>query len=291
MIRSIENLKYVKIESYANFPLIKVSEIEAYMDLIDRFKPDVIYVSTQQDRNDWYRTFTDEIAPTTEFLFSHNGIMYSFPARYYKTIRDLIEGDSKGFPNGKIYYEALEAKFINYIDYKENKECRNLGYKTKLDFVDAKNLGFVGCFKKWKKSNYHHSERVSSVCKSFQSDADIFYRAKEWGYKDFNEFQEAIPKGFTEAEKYRDAKSKGFCNFEEYNEAKNLKIDDKSMYDMYKMLDYIKSKYRIVTFDETYVVSILLSIKLDNGLTLEEIWEKLKVGRERYKLLHRQLSV
>ncbi|WP_287584435.1 hypothetical protein [Candidatus Borrarchaeum sp.] len=245
---NFDNIEYIEIGDYFNVPIVKISELETYLALINKFKPSLVYINKHEyairkedgtiyrieDRSGYTTTyFLRKVF--TEFLFFHEKIMYLLIGWGFNTIPDMINGRSKGFKYGEAYYNAINSGFS---DFKEYEESTNLGYKTKSDYEESKKIGFRGCYKALEAFNYVEyeirydlwneieEEFIGSyefkILKSgFKSESDIYYYAIELGYNDFKEFKNGITKGFKNAKEYRNAISKGFNHAIQYKIALN----------------------------------------------------------------------
>ena len=222
-------------------------------------------------------------------FISLKGTLYSFDLVGFKTIDDYKQGMEKGFEKGNEWYEAKKLKSKDatlYHFYKANN------FKQVKDCEDAYKNGFEYAVKKMQ--YFHLSTNASS-------DSDVYYEAKEKGYKNFDEWKEyltwtsqgykskadydsATEKGFTRRYEYYDAVSKGFNNYAEYRFAQGMGLGAKNELDTYKNIVFSVEKIiaRFVLEEKninrhTAFVYFLLEKVSEKELSLSKLSEKLNL--------------
>ena len=281
----LNQIKCIEVEEIENLPKIKLKSINEFLELIKTLKKPIIY------------RYEDV------FFIVDSGAMYYIPAEGFKTLEDLINAKNLGL-NAEEYYE-----YIEFSDMEEYKKYKSSGFSSVEDYNKAKELGFIGGLERLvkkgiaikKDDKYVISYSTPSTMKemSFENDASLYYFAMENGFKDFdelvnvlklgfidvNEYKDALKRGFKNAYEYNDALSRGFKDAEEYNLAKEMGIKTKEEFDEYKKLKQICEYFGLGTFEEAYLIDILMNMDIGSQITLNDLYKKLKekVGLLRIK--------
>ena len=280
--------EYVKVDEMSPMPMIKLKNVEEFSKFAKKCGTGFICIYGGSD------------ADLGKFFITVNGVVYWIPNQGYKTLYDLFLGTKMGFESGENYYQYNELGFSSLKEYFEFKES---GFDDKFDYLKAKKLGFIGALKKLEEEGLAHDDLLDGckyiVCYTKEgykdeykiySDADLYYYAIEEGFKDFEEFSNALllefgnaeayryalSNGFQTAEKYYSGLEGGFKNIEEYNKAKELGIYSKSSYELYLKLKDIMKDYDLTTFEEALLYDIIFNIPIGDKITINEIWDKLK---------------
>jgi hypothetical protein len=273
-------IKCIEVENIKNFPKIELKSIEEFLDVVNVLgKPFVCK----------YKDDFEDI-----FFIVDGGAMYYIPSEGFKTIDDLYDAKTLGM-NAEEYYE-----YINFNDIEEYKKHKSSGFLSIEDYKKAKECGFIGGLEKLVKEgiatkkdgkymiNYYSPSTIGEV--SLSNDAELYYFAMEKGFKDFNEllnvlklgfidiseYRDAIKRGFSDPHEYNDALSKGFKDAEEYYLAKDIGIKSKEEFEEYKKLKEICKAFNLETFEEGYLINILINMELGSEITLNDLYRKLK---------------
>ncbi len=283
-----ESYEHIKVDEISSMPMIKLKDIKEFLRFSRRCGTGFVCV------------YEGEENKSGKFFITVNGVIYWIPNQGYKSLYDLFVGTEKGFKFGEDYYNYVELGFSSPKEYFEFKES---GFNDKFDYLNAKKLGFIGGLKKLEEEGLAYDDLLSEckyiVCYTKEgykdeyricSDAELYYYAIEEGFKDFEEFSNALLLEFGNAEAYRDALNNGFQtadkyyegleggfkNIEEYKKAKELGIYSKQSYDLYLKLKEIMKEYGLSTFEEALLYDILFNIPIGDKITVDELWDKLK---------------
>ncbi|MCQ6254322.1 NYN domain-containing protein [Methanocaldococcus sp.] len=287
-------IKYIEVDEIENLPKVKIKSVEEFLESHRVLGKNVIY------------RYEDNIEQI--FFFVDNGVIFYIPANGFKSLSDMIEAKSLGL-SAEEYYEYLQ--FENLEEYKKYKSS---GFKNIEDYKKAKELGFIDGLKKLeeegiakkvddKYSIYYLYNGILEERK-FSNDAELYYFALERGFKnfdelvealkagfgDYNEYQDALKRGFKDAYEYNDALFRGFKNAEEYRIAKTLEISSEKEFKEYKELKKICENFELETFEEGYLLKILMDMKLDETISLKDLYNKLKEKEKLMKIKKDMLS-
>ncbi|MEO2117679.1 MAG: hypothetical protein ABGW92_04650 [Methanocaldococcus sp.] len=274
-------IKYVDVDTVEDLPRIKVKSIEEFLESIRVLGKQVIC------------RYADNIEQI--FFFVDNGVIFYIPSEGFKTISDMVEAKSLGL-KAEEYYEYLELGDIN-----EYKRYKSSGFKSIEEYKKAKELGFIGGLEKLVKEGIARKIDDNKYCieylyygileeQVFSNDAELYNFAIEQGFNSFdelvealkagfgdaNEYRDALKRGFKDAYEYNDALSKGFMNAEEYRIAKAIGVNSKKELEEYMELKRICENFGLETFEEGYLIKILMSMDLDEEITLRDLYNKLK---------------
>ncbi|WP_296686968.1 hypothetical protein [Treponema sp. UBA3813] len=177
------DLKYIEIESIKNAPTVQVKSIEDFETIIAKNKVSTAYLHK----------------PTDTLLVIAENTYFSFILNGYFTLKDYKTGNSLLYSNGTDYNEAKELTLNDnsaiFYFYKRND------FKSVSDCRDAYKNGF--CFDS----------------KTETTESDIYYKAKEAGYKNISEYNEYLDfsaKGFKSKKDMQTAEKQGFPVPEEF---------------------------------------------------------------------------
>ncbi|MBO6219312.1 MAG: hypothetical protein J6N81_07050 [Treponema sp.] len=177
------DLKYIEIESIKNAPTVQVESIEDFEAIITKNKVSTAYLHK----------------PTDTLLVIAENTYFSFILNGYFTLKDYKTGNSLLYNNGTDYNEAKELTLNDnsaiFYFYKRND------FKSVSDCRDAYKNGF--CFDS----------------KTKTTESDIYYKAKEAGYKNISEYNEYLDfkaKEFKSKKDMQTAKNQGFPVPEEF---------------------------------------------------------------------------
>ncbi|ADC68870.1 conserved hypothetical protein [Methanocaldococcus sp. FS406-22] len=273
-------IKYVDVEEIEDLPRVKVKSVEEFLEAIRVLGKQVIC------------RYVDNIEQI--FFFVDNGVIFYIPSDGFKTLFDLINAKSLGL-SAEEYYEYLELG-----DIEEYKKYKSSGFKSIEEYKKAKELGFIGGLEKLVKEGI--ARKVDDkYCieylfygileeETFSNDAELYYFAIEKGFSDFdelfnalkagfgdaNEYKDALERGFKDAYEYNDALSKGFKDAEEYRIAKAIGVGSKKELEEYMQLKRICENFGLETFEEGYLLKVLMDMELDGEITLKDLYNKLK---------------
>jgi hypothetical protein len=280
--------EHIKVDEMSSMPMIKLKNVREFLKFAGKCGTGFVCV------------YDGEENESGKFFITVNGVIYWIPNQGYNSLYDLFVGSETGFSLGEDYYKYRELKFSSPKEYFEFKKS---GFSSKSDYMTAKKLGFIGSLKRLEEEGLAYDDLLSDckyvVCYTkegykdeykFCSDADVYYYAIEEGFKNFDEFcnalllefgnaeayRDALQNGFQTADKYYDGLEGGFKNIEEYNRAKELGIYSKQSYKLYLKLKNIMSEYRLETFEEAFLYDIIFDIPIGSKITIDELWERLK---------------
>jgi len=293
------NRVYHKINGYDNLPTIYIADIDVFEELLDKYVPDFIFVSTKkqtietEEKDLIGRTKSTE-KEVSVFSFHNEGIVYAVNGMNYDTIADYREGQDKGYVYGDEYYEAKEGGFA---DYEEYSLCKEAGFTDRDEYLKAQELGFVGGGEKLQQAfnTAKLNEKEYTKVKGLKNDAAVFAMAADAGFENYDEFENALAKGFVSANAsdYREALEKGFDdsetymaaqegNFasqEEYESAKDLGITDKHEWEQYNRLLEMQNQYNFRTVEQTHLFDILADLPEGKKMSIARTWDALKEGQ------------
>ncbi|XRO77702.1 hypothetical protein ACO3VM_04010 [Methanocaldococcus sp. 10A] len=273
-------IKYIDVDELEDLPKVKVKSVEEFLEAHRVLGKNVIYR---------YEDNLEQI-----FFFVDNGVIFYIPTNGFKSLSDLIDAKSLGLSANE-YYEYLQ--FENIDEYKKYKTS---GFKNIEDHKKARNLGFIDGLKKLEEeriakkldSKYiiHYLYYGILEEQEFLNDAELYYFAVERGFKNFdelvkalkagfgdiNEYQDALKRGFKDAYEYNDALCKGFNDAEEYKIAKAVGVSSEKEFREYKELKRICENFELETFEEGYLLKILMDMTLDGTINLKDLYNKLK---------------
>ncbi|AAB99095.1 TPA: hypothetical protein HA335_02730 [Methanocaldococcus jannaschii] len=273
-------IKYIDVDEIEELPKVKVKNVEEFLEAHRVLGKHVICR---------YKDNLEDI-----FFFVDNGVIFYIPSDGFKTLEDLIEAKSLGL-SAEEYYEYLEFGDIN-----EYKKYKSSGFKSIEEYKKAKDLGFIGGLEELVKEGI--AQRLDDKYiieylyygilenREFSNDAELYYFAIEKGFSDFdelknalkagfgdaNEYKDALNRGFKDAYEYNDALSKGFRDADEYKIAKAIGVNSKKELEEYMELKRICENFGLETFEEGYLLKVLMDLKIDEEITLKELYNKLK---------------
>lgn len=297
--------KYIEVDSFKNLPIIKLSSLKDFMNLLDEFKPKHLFTKIEkanneeqsQDKTDFLsrtRGLINSVAggsTNSEFYFVADKTVYSVDGKGYKNLEDYEKGVAANFETGEDYYASVDG---GYSDFEEYKQSLSDGFKTKEEFEKAKNTGFIGGVAKLNaaKMSGELKDAYYSKIKSIKKDGDLYRYAKDAGYESFVEFKDAVYAGYVgkDASEFRSAKESGFGTAEAYQaaqkgsfdnpekfvEAQALGIDSKVVFDRYKTLDAIKTENSYGFLDQANVFDLLKNLESGKLISFGKISERLK---------------
>ncbi|AIJ04894.1 hypothetical protein JH146_0043 [Methanocaldococcus bathoardescens] len=279
-------IKYVDVEEIENLPKVKVKSVEEFLEAHRVLGKHVIYR---------YKDNFEQI-----FFFVDNGVIFYIPTNGFKSLSDLIDAKSLGL-SAEEYYEYLE--FENIDEYKKYKSS---GFRNIEEYKKAKELGFIGGLQELVKEGiarkiddkYCIEYLFYGILEEqlFLNDAELYNFALEKGFSNFDElvdalrlgfgdikeYQDALKRGFKDAYEYNDALSRGFNDAEEYRIAKAIGVSSEKEFKEYRELKRICENFELETFEEGYLLKILMALKLDETINLKDLYNKLK---EKEKLM------
>ncbi|CAB3288580.1 conserved protein of unknown function [Methanocaldococcus lauensis] len=273
-------IKYVDVDEIENLPKVKVKSVEEFLESHRVLGKNVIY------------KYEDNIEQI--FFFVDNGVIFYIPTNGFKSLPDMIEAKSLGL-SAEEYYEYLQ--FGNIDEYKKYKSS---GFRNIEDYKKAKELGFIDGLEKLVNENIAKKVDDKYIIEYlyygileeqiFSNDAELYYFALDRGFKsfdelvealkagfgDYREYQDALKRGFKDAYEYNDALSRGFKDAEEYKIAKTLGVSSEKELKEYKELKRICENFELETFEEGYLLKILMDMRLDETISLKDLYNKLK---------------
>jgi len=291
---------YHDIEGFENFPTVRLSELSVFENMVDKYQPDCIFVSVTTEtvkggEKDLIGRNKIIEKTNTTLSFQNNGMIYSVDSSNFRTLEDQKDGALKGFEDGTDYYAAKEG---NFIDSEEYAHCQAAGFDDRVEYLKAQRIGFVGSIEKiqaavevGKLSDAEHKK-----IKTLQTDAQVYNFAKNFGYDDYDEFENALSSGFVKAEAtdYREAVEKGFDSSKtfykvkkgsfndltEFQQAQTVGIGDKQDWSRYLELNNIKETYGFRSIEQAHLFELLSNLEEDKKVSITRIWEMLKSGQK-----------
>jgi len=273
---NLEDIEYISGRIlFENCPCVTTSDTNAFVKLIDIYKPKVIFISGRCfyfDRSGELRdSQTGEAKNYSEFRFVHQNTCYAAAGWNYRNPSDFMQGDANGFETGDEYYDAKAKGFSSNKDY---QDFLTKGYRSKEDFDKSVELGFTDCLDKYNQLAGSDTVKIKSA--HFSRESDVFYYALKKGYADFQGIVDVAKSGFLTIGDYREGHSNGFCCGSEYEEAKSLGIFDKSEYDFYSELKQIKDENGFETIQEAHLYKIILTTDDREYVEIRNLWEMLQ---------------
>jgi len=307
-----DKLKYIKVDSFKNLPIIKLATVQDFMNLLEEFKPKHLFSKVEkQSENEQAQEKTDFLSRTkglinsvagsstnSEFYFVAENTVYAVDGKGYNNLEDCEKGAAANFENGEDYYASVDGGYNNFEEYQQSLSD---GFKTKEEFEKAKNTGFIGGVAKLNaaKMSGELKDAYYSKIKSIKKDGDLYRYAKDSGYESFIEFKDAIYAGYVgkDATEFRSAKKSGFGTAEAYQaaqkgsfedpakfvEAQALGIDSKVVFDRYKTLDTIKIENSYGFLDQANVYDLLKNLDSGKLISFGKISERLKESQTTVK--------
>ncbi len=287
---------YNQIDGYENFPTIHLSDIAVFEELVNKYQPESIYIATQKqtaegEEKDFIgRAKTVEQA-VTRFAFHNDGVLYTVDALNYSSLEEYKEGLAKGFASGDDYHAASEGSFL---DKEEYDSCKKAGFSDRVEYLKAQRIGFAGSVDKLQQAfvNGKLSDDHYKSAKDFQTDAQVYNFAQNFGYESYDEFENALSSGFvkSEAGDYRDAMDKGFDSYDayasaqqgsfddinEFNSAQDIGITDRREFDKYSELSNVKEQYGFRSMEQAHLFLLLAELGEGKKLSITRIWDMLK---------------
>ena len=291
---------YHDIEGLANFPTIELSKLSVFENMVDKYQPECIFVSATTEtikageKDLIGRNKVVEKTKTT-LSFQHKGMVYSVDSANFRTLEDQADGALKGFEDGTDYYAAKEG---NFIDSEEYQHCQAAGFDDRVEYLKAQRIGFVGGVEKLQAAveNGKLSDAEFKKIKTLQTDAQVYNFAKNFGYDDYDEFENALASGFVKAEAtdYREAIEKGFDSSKtfyqakkgsfndltEFQQAQTVGIGDKEDFSRYLELNNIKETYGFRSIEQAHLFEMLSNLEEGKKVSITRIWEMLKSNQK-----------
>ena len=222
-------------------------------------------------------------------------MVYSVDSANFRTLEDQADGALKGFEDGTDYYAAKEG---NFIDSEEYQHCQAAGFDDRVEYLKAQRIGFVGGVEKLQAAveNGKLSDAEFKKIKTLQTDAQVYNFAKNFGYDDYDEFENALASGFVKAEAtdYREAIEKGFDSSKtfyqakkgsfndltEFQQAQTVGIGDKEDFSRYLELNNIKETYGFRSIEQAHLFEMLSNLEEGKKVSITRIWEMLKSNQK-----------
>jgi len=307
-----DQLKYIKVDSFKNLPIIKLATVQDFMNLLEEFEPKHLFNKVEKaNANEQAQDKTDFLSRTkglinsvaggstnSEFYFVAENTVYAVDGKGFSTLEDYEKGIVANFENGEDYYASVDG---GYSDFEEFKQSQSDGFNSKEEFEKAKNTGFIGGVAKLNaaKMSGELKDAYYSKIKSIKKDGDLYRYAKESSYESFIEFKDAIyagyvgknatefrtakESGFGTAEAYQAAQKGSFDNPEKFVQAQALGIDSKVVFDRYKTLDVIKTENGYGFLDQANVFDLLKNLESGKLISFGKISERLKESQSTVK--------
>ena len=93
---------YVQLDSYENFSILMLGEMDDFLELIEKYETEVIFV----------RTYTTVMGgESTEFAFPYDGTLIVVKGNGYRRLFDYQDAASKDILNAVEYYERKSRGF------------------------------------------------------------------------------------------------------------------------------------------------------------------------------------
>lgn len=307
-----DQLKYIKVDSFKNLPIIKLASVQDFVSLLDEFKPKHLFSKIEKaNANEQAQEKTDFLSRTrglinsvaggstnSQFYFVADNTVYAVDGKGYNSLEDYEKGTAANFENGEDYYASVDGGYSNFEEYKQSQSD---GFKTKEEFEKAKNTGFIGGVAKLNaaKMSGELKDAYYSKIKSIKKDGDLYRYGKDSGYESFVEFKDAVYAGYVgkDASEFRSAKESGFGTAEAYQaaqkgsfenpekfvEAQTLGIDSKVVFDRYKTLETIKAENGYGFLDQANAFDLLKNLDSGKLISFGKISERLKDSQNTIK--------
>jgi hypothetical protein len=122
-------IKYIPVDTFNSNNRINIVDVEDYVQLLNSSKITTVF------------TFNNM------FIFEYNSILYTLPAKGYKTLNDYAIGKSRTFTDGSSYYLALEFSLKTQEEVDTHradlKRSQELGFLSLNDYRDAVRTEFI----------------------------------------------------------------------------------------------------------------------------------------------------
>lgn len=300
--------KYIEVDSFKNLPIIKIANLEAFLQLVDEYKPGHIFTKTDQEeaasdngkpaeKGDFLsrtRGLINSVSGAgskTEFYFVSDNTVYNAEGAGFKSIEDYHAGMKKNFSTGDSYYASISGGFENQEEY---ESCKNEGFSSKEEYEKANSTGFIGGVAKMNAAKLagELKDNYFNKVKNIKKDGDLYRFARKSGYDSYVEFKDAITAGYVggNADEFRAAKKSGFSdaesykaavegNFEdpgEFTSAKEMGITSKTSFDRFKELETIKADNGYGFFDQANIFDLLKNLDSGKLISFGKLAERLK---------------
>jgi hypothetical protein len=276
---------------------------QSYVDVSNHCSPTMIQLRSPLDLpkcgvpekgTPIFRQLSADGSQVSKFFVVVPGVIYWAEADLYHSLEDFSLGRERGFPNGKIYAEAISKGFENYTEY---QGCTDQGYPSREAFIAAENAGFAGKYadflsqtalKFQTKRNEHirfsneYAMYSSALANSFSTYME-FSNALENGFKSKAEQDEALQGQFADYMEYARAKAAGFFLASEYRDALSLAIAKKTEFDSYTPLREKMAEFGLGGIQDVIVLDRLLSIEPDKPVAFSKLWNEISVALDRYQ--------
>lgn len=288
---------YYKIEGHENLPIIQLSTIELFEELVDRYQPDFLFVSEKTEKvttneKDLMGRNKSADQKISYFAFYQDGLVYSVNAQNFDSLEAYKAGMAKGFSSGADYEKALNAKFIDHEEYQASKDA---GFGAeRVDYLRALQEGFVGSGDKIKTAYAEKriGEEQYKRVKELKTDAQVYYFAKEADFESYEEYEQALESGFVKgtAQEFREAKEKGFedsaayyqakqggfADLDAYNKAQELGIQQEGELATYQNLEGLRTENGFRTIEHAHLYQLLADLEMEESISVEKIWDMLR---------------
>ncbi|MGB1205603.1 MAG: hypothetical protein ACPG5B_08165 [Chitinophagales bacterium] len=291
---------YHNIEGLVNFPTIRLSELSVFENMVDKYQPECIFVATttrttKAGEKDLIGRKKIVEKTNTSLSFQHNGMVYSVDSANFRTLEDQKDGALKGFEDGTDYYAAKEG---NFIDSEEYQHCQTAGFEDRVEYLKAQRIGFVGSIEKLETAvaNGKLNDAEYKKIKTLQTDSQVYNFAKNFGYDNYDEFENALASGFVKAEAtdYREALEKGFdssktfykakkgsfTDLTEFQQAQTVGIGDKQDWSRYVELNNIKETCGFRSIEQAHLFELLNNLEENKKVSITRMWEMLKSNQK-----------
>lgn len=253
------NLEYLEIDSYSNGPVVKVTNFDAFLKLLNEFETKRILL---------YKKTLEDGATITQFIAYHDGLMYAKEAYGYKTLQDYLDGGKKSYAgsSGKYAIEESAVKSTKEQPRRSSSDgdiyyyINGCGFKDFAEFDDAFEKGFV--------ADWRDEERGQPDSRP----TPVVYRdAMNRKLADFSSYSRY--KSFVKR-----TKEAGFDSEEDYKLAMKVGLPRADLYRDYLALQMTRSEFHLKTSQEAHLLLIVANVKPSTSETLENLILSLEKG-------------
>jgi len=227
---------------------------------------------------------TDENKEPADFAILQNVAVLKHPTEGYKTLEDFNQAEQNLFPDAVLYYEAIEAGYKKYSDYKLVKET---GIANKDLYDKIKQKGFVYGYDEFIKlpETYPNLPAITTV---INNPYQLYEYAVKNGFDNYKDFEGAYIKGFTDKPTYNVATEfgypdyaeykisleLGFRNFEELTNARKHKVRDRN--DFVRLLEILNTGEPTNSNDEKLLMVLLSKLEQGKKISLNKLYDLFK---------------
>ncbi|WP_423792764.1 hypothetical protein ACPB8Q_00760 [Methanocaldococcus indicus] len=284
-------IEIINFGDFDRYEKIKLDDIEKFLEYVDKLKINTIF------------KYKDNIIDIFYIVDENKNIIYYIDAYGFENLYDYIEAKILGFTAEEYYIFKTLGSLEEYNRFKTS------GFKDVKEYLRAKELGYIGCLEILKEHNlvekyfddvyliyylkngFKESVAVSNdydiykfATNNYFNNFNTFLEALKIGFGNYNEYFDAIKRGFTDAVEYYTAISLGFQTAKDYYNALDLGIHTVKEYEEYKKLSILCALFKLETFEEGYLINILLDLDFNKEISLDDLYNKLLEKRNLLRL-------